>query len=962
MTSARYPLCALVLALMALVLTKSPTRALEAISVPLESQALDLTSALELYPRHGERIQVSTAPDAEGFVRRIEVGSQTEGRNASWAVFALENDSDQQIDRLLVAPHFRLVDSGIARPDLGTSRITAITPSQGFRPQREDAHDADAFLVTLDPGAVVTFVAELRGTDLPQLRLWQPDAYLEKVNSFTLYQGMVLGISGLLALFLTVLFVVKGTFMFPATASLAWAVLAYLTIDFGFWNKIFEVAPRHEQAFRAGAETMLAATLVIFLTAYLHLNRWHVHLLWVAGAWLAGLAGVVGLALFDAPLAAGIARLSLGAVALVGFLLIAWFSVRGYDRAILLIPTWLLLIAWLVGAGMTVTGRLANDLVAPALAGGLVLIVLLLGFTVMQHAFAGGPLAHGLFSDFHRKALAMIGAGDLIWDWEVPRDRLYTSPELEDKLGLPHGTLDGSMRRWLEALPAGDRDRFRAALDALLENRRGRLAQEFRLRSSDGHYYWFRIRARPVLGDDGEVVRLTGTLTDITEGKNAEERLLHDAVHDNLTGLPNRELFLDRLDTAMRRARVEKDLRPTVFVIDLDRFRRVNDEFGMSVGDSVLLTMARRLQRQLRPADTLARLSGNQFGLLLTSERDPKKIAAFTESIRRAVRTPLSFGDQEIFLTACVGISVHDGSDKRKEDLLEDAEIAMHNARRNGPDHVEAFKPAMRSMGSDRLSMESDLRRALEREEIKVVFQPVIRLEDKQVAGFEALIRWDHPRHGRLNPDEFLSLAEDTGLIGEIGLFVLERTARQLGTWQRAMGNEAPIFASVNVSSRQLLRHELLNDIRAVLSRNEIKPGTLKLEITESLVMENPEYCARILERMRGLGAGLALDDFGTGYSSLNYLQRFCFDTIKVDRSFVRHNGNGARPVILRAIVTLAHDLGMEVIAEGAETDDDVTELKNLGCEFAQGYLLGKPLSAEEARKLLSKQSAMTKN
>ena len=956
----RLALAVLTLALLAISL--SGARALEAIPVPLESGAVDLTESVDLYLRYGDRIQVSTAPDDEGFVRRIEVRSRDPGRAASWAVFALRNDSDQQIDRLLVAPNFRMVGSGIIRPDLGVSRISAITPSQGFRPDREDSPDSDTYLITLDPGAVVTYVVELRGDTLPQLRLWEPDAFKENVTSFTLYQGMVIGIAGLLALFLTVLFVVKGTLIFPAAASLAWAVLAYLSIDFGFWNKIFDLPVQGDQVFRAGSEAILSATLLIFLTSYLSLMRWHVRLLYVAVLWLAVMIGVVALAVFDAPLAAGMARFSLGMIGVIGLGLILFLAFRGFDRAILLIPTWLLLLAWLLAAGMTVTGRLSNDLVAPALSGGLVVLVLLVGFTVMQHAFSGGAISQGLLSDFHRKALALVGAGDLVWDWEVQRDRVFVSAELEEKLGLKPGSLEGSVRRWIETLHAGDRDRFRASLDAVVEQRRGRIAQDFRLRAADGHYFWFRMRARPILGDDGEAVRLVGTLVDVTEIKNAEERLLHDAVHDNLTGLPNRELFLDRLEAAILRARSGTDSRPTIFVIDIDRFRQVNDGFGIAVGDSILLTMARRLQRHLKPADTLARLAGDQFGIILVSESDPRQIAAFAESVRKTIRTPITFGDREVFLTACVGISVFDGSDKRKEDLLEDAEIAMYHAKRFGPDRVEAFKPVMRSIGGDRLALESDLRRALEREEIKLVFQPIMRLEDKRIAGFEALVRWDHPRHGRLNPQEFISIAEETGLIVEIGLFVLERAARQLGAWQRAMGVNLPIFTSVNVSSRQILRHDLINDIRAVLARNEVLPGTLKLEVTESLVMENPEYAAQVLEQVRELGAGLALDDFGTGYSSLSYLQRFPFDTIKIDRSFVRQNGNGARPVILRSMVSLAHDLGMEVVAEGAETDEDAIELYALGCEYAQGFLFGEPMSPEQCRHLLARQSAMMRH
>jgi EAL domain-containing protein (putative c-di-GMP-specific phosphodiesterase class I) len=259
----------------------------------------------------------------------------------------------------------------------------------------------------------------------------------------------------------------------------------------------------------------------------------------------------------------------------------------------------------------------------------------------------------------------------------------------------------------------------------------------------------------------------------------------------------------------------------------------------------------------------------------------------------------------------------------------------------------------MRARKTDRLTLESELRRALERDEITIVYQPIIRLEDRSVAGFEALARWDHPKMGRTSPAEFIAIAEEIGLIVDLGMFVLERTARQLSTWQRTLRRREPLFASVNVSSRQLLRQDLIHDLRTVIARASLARGTLKLELTESLVMENPEHAAQILQRIRDLGAGLALDDFGTGHSSLAYLQRFPFDTIKIDQSFVRANGKGSRPVILRSIIALAHDLGMEVVAEGAETDSDAVELYQLGCEYAQGYYFGEPMSADDARGLL---------
>ena len=934
--------------------------AVEAINVPTKGQpselTVDLTGAIEYQHSDSDRVGVSTAPGPDGIVRRVEVRAREADTN--WAVFALANNGDQQIDRLIVAPHYRMVGSGLLWPDLGQSRIVYITPSSGDPPELQRNASADVYRVTLDPGTVITFVAELRTPRLPQLYLWEPDAYKDKVNSLTLYQGIVIGIAGLLALFLTILFVVKGSIMFPAAAALSWAVLVYIGIDFGFWGKVFDMSSGAERVWRASGEAILAATLLVFLFAYLNLNRWHVRYAHITAGWLAFLGALIAVALYSPEVASGIARISLFLIAVLGFVLVVYLSTHHFDRAVLLIPTWLLLVVWVFGAAFTVLGYLTNDIVAPALLGGLVLIVMLIGFTVMQHAFAGG-ITHGIVSDVERRALALTGAGDMIWDWDVSADHVFTSGETEAMLGLKSGSLQGPAAKWLEVLHHLDRDRFRATLDSVLEQRRGRVAQDFRMRTADGHYLWFSLRARPVVGSDGEVVRLVGTLTDVTAFKTAEERLLHDAVHDNLTGLPNRELFLDRIEAVLGfakadPAKAETALRPTVMIIDLDRFKQVNDSIGMAVGDSILLTLARRLGRLIKPQDTLARLAGDQFGLVLLSERDTAKITAFAETIRRTLRAPIAFKEREIFLTASIGLTLGDADPQRAEEMLKDAELAMYHAKRSGGDRIDVFKPSMRARKTDRLSIESNLRRALERDEITILYQPIVRLEDRAVAGFEALARWNHPKLGRLSPSEFINIAEETGLIVELGVFVLERAARQLSAWQRTLRHRESLFCSVNVSSRQLLRHDLIQDLRTVLGRAPLSRGSLKLELTESVVMENPEHAAQMLQRIRELGAGLSLDDFGTGYSSLSYLQRFPFDTIKIDQSFVRTTTKGTRPVILRSIIALAHDLGMEVVAEGAETDSDAVELYQLGCEYAQGFAFGEPMSPQAAGGLLT--------
>ena len=944
-------LASFVLTLVALVLLASSASAVEAIKISRDDVALDLSRAVEIYTNQGENFQVSTAPGPDGIVRRIEVEANDERSSGDWAVFALANTTDEQLDRLIVAPHFRLVGSGVIWPDLGANRIAAITPSEGFALDRQPSPDSDVFLVTLNPGTVVTFVAELASPKLPQVYLWDPESYKDTVNSYTLYRGIVIGISGLLALFLTILFVVKGTSMFPATAALAWAVLAYICVDFGFLNKVIEISPGNEQIWRAGTEVALAGTLVVFLFAYLNLNRWHGHFSYGALIWVLGLLAIAGVAAIDPAVAAGVARISFAGTAIIGLVLIVYLGIRSYDRAVMLIPSWMMVLVWVAGSWLTVTGALDNDIVQPALGGGLVLIILLIGFTVMQHAFAGGALNHGLFSDLERQALAVVGSGDTVWDWDVVRDRVVTRPDVSVQLGLAPNSLGGPARNWLPVLHADDRDTFRTTLDVVLEHRRGKVAQSFRLRGADGHYHWFSLRARPVIGSDGEVIRCVGTLVDVTEQKKAEERLLHDAVHDNLTGLPSRELFMNRLDAVVAIAQSEDSVRPTIFVIDVDRFKQVNDGLGISAGDTILLTIARRLHRLLKPSDSLSRFGGDQFALMLLSEQDPARIASVADAVKRAIQAPITFAKREIVLTASIGLISWTGTNASAEDLVKDAELAMHQAKRFGGDRIEPFRPAFRTVGTDRLQLESDLRRAVERKEIMLAYQPIVRLEDRTVAGFEALLRWDHPRRGMIPPSDFIPVAESCGLIVQLGLFAMQQAAEDLALWQKQT-IDTPLFISVNLSSRQLLRRDLVSDVKSVIARSNLNPRSFRLELTESLVMDNPEQATHVLNRLKKLGIGLSIDDFGTGYSSLSYLTRFPFDTIKIDKSFL-DDKTPKRTVLVRSMVNMAHELGLSVVVEGVADENDALELRQMGCEYAQSFMFGVPVSADAALKLL---------
>nr|WP_237351879.1 EAL domain-containing protein [Rhizobium sp. ACO-34A] len=933
--------------------------AAEPVKIARDDTALDLTATTEIYTNQGDAFQVSTAAGADGIRRRIEVRSSSPQHQGDWAVFALANVSEEQLERVIVAPHFRLVNSKLFWPDLGSQRIIAITPSEGFALDRQPSTEADVFRITLNPGAVITFVAELSTPQLPQIYLWEPDAYKDTVNAFTLYRGIVLGIAGLLAVFLTILFVVKGTSMLPAAAALAWAVLAYICVDFGFLEKLISVTSSDQRIWRAGAEVALASSLVIFLFTYLNLNRWHVHLGYATFAWILGLGLLFGVAIYDPSVASGIARLSLALTATAGIVLIIYLGFNRYDRAILLVPTWALLLVWLFGGWLTVTGRLDNDIIQPALGGGLVLIVLLIGFTVMQHAFAGGAYQQGLFSDLERQSLALTGSGDTVWDWDVARDRVVTSPDISIRLGLAPGTMHGPARNWLPRLHPDDRDRFRATLDVLLEHRKGRLNHEFRIRAEDGHFHWLKIRARPVLGSNGEVIRCVGTIIDVTEQKNSVDRLLADAMHDNLTGLPNREVFLDRLQSVLTLANGSEALRPTVMSIDIDRYKQVNDSLGISAGDNILIALTRRLRRLLKPQDTLARLSGDEFGLILVSERDPAKVADFADAVSKAIMVPINFANREIILTASIGLVSWVDQQESATGLLSDAELAMYRAKRAGGNRVEPFRPAFRAGGTDRLQLETDLRRAIDRKELSMVYQPIMRLADGEVAGFEALMRWDHPKRGSIPPSEFIPIAEASDLIEPLGMFALERATTDLTDWEKQTG-DVPIFVSVNLSSAQLLSSEIYNDIRAMLTKTQCDPRRLKLELTESVVMENPEQARLVLGKLRDTGISLALDDFGTGYSSLAYLTRFPFDTIKLDKALVCDHSD-KRGILLKSIISMARGLEMKVVAEGIETEEDGQDLAKMGCDYGQSYLYGAPIGAESALRLLRERFPLTK-
>src|SRR5512147_1802609 len=420
-----------------LFLPSGVAHAVEAIKVTPDQEKIDVTAKGELYEGRGDKLQLETAPGPDGYIGRMAVQAATPGTNPGWLVFALSNPTSEPIVRWLVAPRYTLANSRVFWPELDAPRISAVTPSLGFRPEPLKSDRADMFRLNLEPGQTVTFAAELSSAQVPRVNLWDPNAYQSKQQDRMLFNGVLLGITGLLAIFLTAIFAANHRAIFPATALVAWAVLAYFCVDFGFWNKLFPVGPDRTALYRAAAEAGLAASLVLFLYTFLRIGLWHGWIKTLFWCWIAVQFGLIVVAVVDPPLASGLARASTVAIAGIGTGLIAFLALRGQDRALLLIPSWMLLLVWLFGAAMIVLGKLSGDIVVSGLAAGLVLILVLLGFTVTQFAFrstTGGPLQLGPISQVQMKSLAVDGSGAAVWQWNAGKDQISVAPEIEEAL------------------------------------------------------------------------------------------------------------------------------------------------------------------------------------------------------------------------------------------------------------------------------------------------------------------------------------------------------------------------------------------------------------------------------------------------------------------------------------------------------------------------------------------------
>jgi diguanylate cyclase (GGDEF)-like protein/PAS domain S-box-containing protein len=553
-----------------------------------------------------------------------------------------------------------------------------------------------------------------------------------------------------------------------------------------------------------------------------------------------------------------------------------------------------------------------------------------------------------------RYALAAQGSNDGLWDWNLLTNLMYFSPRWKSMLGYHEDEIGDKLEQWLDRIHDSDRKRVQCELAAHQDGLTPHFESEQRMLHKDGTFRWMLSRGLAVRDASGRATRMAGSQTDITEGK----------VTDPLTGLPNRLLFIDRLGRLIKHAKRRKDHLFAVLFLDLDGFKLINDSLGHLVGDQLLLAVANRLEKCLRLTDTvarlgetftMARLGGDEFTVLLDDLKDPGDAKLAADRLMKVLMPPFILGGKEVFTSVSIGIALSNSAYENPDDMLRDADTAMYRAKSLGKARNEVFDADMRATMVARLQVETDLRHALDRGEFRNFYQPIVALDSGRIVGFEALLRWQHPTRGLIGPDEFILIAEETGLIRELGWWNLREACRQLSEWKTQSDNYLNFTMNVNLSAKQFLQPNLVEEIKGLIRELAFSPETLKLELTESTVMIDPIATAKMLQEIKSLGILLAIDDFGTGYSSLSYLHRFPLDTLKIDRSFISGEGpSGEAMEIAQTIMPMAKNLRLDVIAEGVETIEQVALLKKLKCKYAQGYYFSKPLAANEVAELLA--------
>lgn len=950
--------CVLAVVGLLAVLSAGPAIALEAIAVGPDQDRIDITAHTERFTSRGDRLQIETAPGADGLSGRVEIKAQTPGTNPGWMVFALHNTTEKSVERWLVAERFTFIGSGISFPDLDASRISAVTPSQGFVPDRVTSDRADIFQISIEPGQTVTLAAEMATDRFPQVNLWKPFVYEAKQRERTLLNGILLGITGLLAVFLTALFAANHRAMFPAAGLVAWSILALLCVDFDFWHRIFRVTAEDNALYRAAAEAAVAASLVIFLFTFLKIARWHSWIKFFWLAWILCQLALVALAPLDPGLAATLARGSFLVIAGLGFLFILYLMLARQDRALALMTSWPLFMVWVFAAALAANGRITGEFIAAGLVSGLVFILLMLGFTVSQFAFRSMEATQTGTSDASQtRNFAIEGAGLATFEWNSRRNEVQTGALIEDVLGLQRGRLTCGLDDWLRHVGPRDQERLRDQFKDIAAKGGGMLQTDFMMRGSDNAQHWFSLRGATLPQTDPRTVRCVGLLRETTREKHAQDRIMQDAIKDHKTGLPNRELFADRLAVAVKAARASAaGGKLGLILFELTGIGLMLEEFDESTIENGVRAMLRLLQGKLGPLDTVGRLGGDRYGILIPDTGDPAHLAKLIEDLRHAIRKPVPMGRTDQTFNANLGVALLLEEQTDAPQLLHDAETALDRAKRAGIDRYEVFRPNMRLETDQRTADAAALRSAMDRKQLTLLYQPVYGLNPERLAGFEAVPRWLHPERGPLGLSAFMPIAGEAGFAGPLALQLMEIAAKSAMAWQKALPRDRePLFVGIHVGAGLPLRVEAVAEVRKLLTRVPLPKGLLRLYFSDDAVRDNPELACDVLERLRTINAGTALSDFGAGQFPIAHLPRLALDAVKLDRWMcidALAGDSGAQ--LLRGVASLVRELGLAVQTDTLESPGDVAVLNGAGCTLGSGPLHGEPLDDAQVDNLLA--------
>jgi diguanylate cyclase (GGDEF)-like protein/PAS domain S-box-containing protein len=567
-------------------------------------------------------------------------------------------------------------------------------------------------------------------------------------------------------------------------------------------------------------------------------------------------------------------------------------------------------------------------------------------------------LQEDLKRDYQRFLIASGGLGDGVWDLDLANGAVHYSDRWKSMLGYRPDDIGDSLEDWLTKVHPDDLARLRAIIEASIAGEVAALEQRYRIKSKDGEYRWMLTRGEVVEDGEGTAIRVVGRQTDVEEEHGFGDTMRTSGLQDPLTRLPNRSVLMDRLRHAFARAHRDPSQSFAVLFFDLDRFKNVNDSLGHLTGDQLLRAIAARVEKACRPGDTVARFGGDEFVIVVEDITDIRGATVAAERIQNEFKVPFDLNGNEVFASISIGIALWNHEYQGPEDLLRDSDTAMYRAKTMGRNSFAVFDDAMHKKVVTTLQLENDLRRALARDEFRVYYQPIVSLGDGRIAGFEALVRWQHPERGLLLPGEFIQVAEEMGTIIQIDRWVAEESCRQLRAWRGAFRQHSELSMSVNLSTVHFLRPDLVPQIDLILRNSGLYGQSLKLEVTESILMENAQYATEMLEQLRTLKIGISIDDFGTGYSSLAYLRRFEIDTLKIDYSFVsRMLEDEESSEIVRTIINLARNLNKDTVAEGVETRSQFEALRVLQVDMLQGFFIAPPLPADVAEGLLERTS-----